>query len=532
MRKLAQHALSAVALVAPLTVLTSGCPTNGGPIDANFVAPDAAIVFPDAPQGGNPCDAEELHVIDTATLGTPTELMLDTTMTNTRPLDLGLACGNAQARRWAAEEIIEYRVPGTGPVGISFSTQNMGTDASFNTVVQVRTACGTIPTQTFPPTCFDDVSQTEFRSVGGAQVMGGDTIYLVVTGHAEPEPITETVDSGRVRVVIEANANTAPTLTSARATIVGNNTRIDAVGTDADANIVGFTFGLSTTAGRVDFNGDGVGNAADIFFFEFDTTTGTAPAWEGTTSIPGSAEQGIAAFCGQDGVNCDFVYLTAFDESYAVSAELRVPLLEPTIVGLGETCDADNVCGAGLVCGGDPAVCSPSPAALTACGMATLIEVPAPTTMTTSANVMSSVTAGSPGTFSAPAMCAPMSANGVERLFRVDVPAGTFDLTFTTNLAGTGTTDTVLYVRGACADPGDNLGCQDDIAAMMTRSTVEVRNVTEGDYYAFVESFNGAAGPVQIQASLRPVLASGAACDPAGVQNRCAMGACTAMLCP
>ena len=69
---------------------------------------------------------------------------------------------------------------------------------------------------------------------------------------------------------------------------------------------------------------------------------------------------------------------------------------------------------------------------------------------------------------------------------------------------------------------------------MMTRSRVEVRDVTEGDYYAFVESFNGAGGPVQVQASLRPVLAAGEACDPAGVLNRCAGAACSAatMMCP
>jgi len=533
MRKLAQHALSTMALVAPLAV-ASGCPATEAAVDANFIAPDAAIVFPDGGTFVDPCATSALNVISDGVLGTPSTLMLDTTMTDTRPRDLGLACGNPAARRWAAQEIIEYRVPGTGPVGVTISTENMGTDTSFNTVVQIREACNTIPTQTFPPTCFDDVAADNFQTSGGTQAMGGDTLYFVITGHADPLPVTETVDTGRVRVVIEATANAPPTLASARAIYVGNNTRIDAAGTDPDGNIAGITLGLNATGGRVDFNGDGVGNAADVFFFPFNTSSGTAPNWEGQAILAGDAMRGIAAFCRQMGVNCDFAFITAYDSAYAVSAELSVPIGEAMIVGLGAACGPDAVCGSGLVCGTAPAVCNPTPAAITACEAATLIAVPVPEGMTTSANVTSGVGAGSPGVFASPTACAPGSANGVERIFRVDVPAGTFDLTFTTDLPGTMMTDTLLYLRGTCADPSDDLGCQDDTAMGMTRSRVEIRNVTEGDYYAFVESFNAAAGPVQIEASLRPVLAAGTACDPLGVQNRCAGAACTAatMLCP
>lgn len=523
-----------MALVAPLAALGSGCPAPDAPVDANFVVPDAAIVFPDGGTFVDPCATSALHVISDGVLGTPSTLMLDTTMTETRPRDLGLSCGNPGARRWAAQEIIEYRVPGTGPVGVTVSTENMGTDASFNTVVQIREACDAIPTRTFPPTCFDDVAADNFQTTGGTQAMGGDTLYFVITGHADPLPVTETVDSGRVRVVIEAASNAPPTLATARAFYVGNNTRIEATGLDADGNIAGITFGLNAAGGRVDFNGDGVGNAADVFFYSFDTTAGTAPDWEGVVNVMGTATGGIATFCRQMGVACDFAFITAYDESFAVSAELRVPIGEAMIVGLGEACGPDAVCGAGLVCGTDPAVCNATPAATMACDAATLIAVPAPEGMSTSETAMTTLTAGSPGVFAAPSTCAPGAANGVERIFRVDVPAGTFDLTFTTDLTGTAMTDTILYVRGSCADAGSDLGCQDDIAMGMTRSRVEVRNATEGDYYAFVESYNGAAGPVQIRASLRPVLATGAACDPAGVQNRCAGAACSAatMMCP
>jgi hypothetical protein len=69
---------------------------------------------------------------------------------------------------------------------------------------------------------------------------------------------------------------------------------------------------------------------------------------------------------------------------------------------------------------------------------------------------------------------------------------------------------------------------------MMYGSRVTVMNATEGDYYAFVETYGGGGGAVEIQATLRPVLASGAACDPAGVNNRCMTGTCPAatMMCP
>lgn len=530
MRKLAQHALSAVALVAPLTLVTSGCPTNGAPIDANFVAPDAAIVFPDAPLAPDSCATDQLRVVRAA-LGITDMVMFDTTMSDTRPRDLGLECGNPVARRWAAEEIIEYHVPGTGPVGVTFTTQNMGTDESFNTLVQVRTACATIPAPSASPTCFDDVSGTDARTTGGVQVMGGDTIYLVVTGYSDPAPVTMTVDTGRVRIDIVSNPNTAPTLTAATASLTPTSLDIVASGNDAEGNVAGYTFGLSTSAGRVDFNGDGVGNAADIFAVPFTSRTGAPPAWEGRASM---TTQGVAAFCMRMGVSCTSATLVAYDSAFLLSNELVVPIRTPVVVGVGEACDPDHICGTGMACLGDPAVCTISPAATAACGMAAVLAVPTPTTMTTRANVMTTLVAGSPGLFSAPAMCAPMSADGVERIFRIDVPMGTYDLTVTTQLAGTAATDTVLYVRGTCLDASTSLGCQDDIGGMVRSSTVEVRGVTEGDYYAFVESYSAEAGPVQFEASLRPVLATGAACDPAGMQNRCAGGACPAgtMVCP
>ncbi|GAB4204450.1 MAG: hypothetical protein OHK0013_19420 [Sandaracinaceae bacterium] len=513
-----------------VVALATGC---GGtpapePIDATF--PDAAIVFPDA-SATDPCDAPTRV---TGTLGTPTEVMLDTTMTDERPRDLGLACGNVTARRWARQEVIEYTVPGTGPVGVSISTANMGTDTRFNTVLQIRRSCTQVPTATFPPSCFDDAGM-EIRASGGIQAMGGDTIFIYVTGYSEPDAVTMQQDEGRVRVTITAAPNAPPTLTTGSFRLIQNDSRIEAQGTDADGNILGVTLGLFNASGRLDFNGDGVGNELDVFDFRFAEVTGTTD-WSGRVDISGM-ELRFAEVCRSPMVRCTEAVLVAYDSAYASSAPLRVPVRDATVVGFGDTCDGlETVCAAGLVC--NAMTCEPTPAALAACMGATPIVVPEPMGTATSGSATATIPAGMSGTFLAPTGCAPGMGgdptSGPERVFSVAVPAGTYDLTFATNRPGTGTTDTVLYVRGECGDPTDDLGCQDDIARGMLGSTVTVMNATEGDYFAIVETYGGGGGPVEIQATLKPVLATGEACDPAGVANRCAMGVCnaTTMVCP
>lgn len=120
-------------------------------------------------------------------LGEAVSVFLDTSMTRSRPRDLGLACGNVEAElRWAPQEVIELHVPGEGPVAIEFDTARDGTPFEFNTVVQVRRECERVPTGIFPPSCFDDISDTpgaeEYRSAGEIAAMGGDVLYFYVTG--------------------------------------------------------------------------------------------------------------------------------------------------------------------------------------------------------------------------------------------------------------------------------------------------------------------------------------------------------------
>ncbi|MBX7195732.1 MAG: hypothetical protein K1X94_26985 [Sandaracinaceae bacterium] len=522
--------LAGLLSTGALSLAATACgPSPVAPLDAQFpdaAVPDAVIVHP-IDDRGSPCDAP-MHVV--GTMGSPSTVMLDTSMTDTRPNDLGLACGNVTARRWARQQVIEYVVPGTGPMGVRVSTANMGTDTSFNTVLQIRRECGTIPTQLF--SCFDDVSGSDPRTEGGFSAMGGETVYIYVTGYSEPEAITMQVDEGQVRVTLEAGPNTAPTLTSARYLEAGSDVLVTGAGHDGEGNVAGLTVFLYNAAGRINLAGAPNG-------IELRAPDATGMDWSTTIRVPGS-DIPLVDFCARTDIVCTGVGVVAFDQYYAASAERMISIEGAAIVGLGDTCDTEHVCGAGLVCNAGM-TCEPTPAAMAACGGATVIVVPTPTTMATVGSATTTVPGGASGTFTGPAGCATTSSGadataGPERLFRIDVPAGTYDLTVGTDRPGTGSTDTVLYMRAECGDPTDNLGCMDDIntMSMMYGSRVTVMNATEGDYYAFVETFGGGGGAVEVQATLRPVLAMGAACDPAGVQNRCAAGACPAgtMVCP
>ena len=515
--------------IAALAASTLACgPAPAAPIDAQFpdaAVPDAVIVHP-VDDRADPC-AAPMRVV--GTIGTASRVMLDTTMTETRPRDLGLECGNVEARQWARQEVIEYVVPGTGPVGVRVSTANTGTPVRFNTIVQIRRDCEAVPTELF--TCFDDVSGMDPRTEGGFQAMGGDTVFLYVTGYSEPDAIAMQDDEGEVEVTIEAGVNTAPTLAAARYLEAGSDVVITASGTDPESNVRGLSLFFYNAAGRINLAGapNGIEIAAD--------DAAGLMAWSTRSLLP-SADLPLVDFCARADIACTGVGIVAFDEFFATSAERRIDIDQATLVGLGDTCNTENVCGSGLVCSATM-TCEPTPAATAACMGATAITIPPVTGTAQSGSTTFTVPMGSTGTFSAPSGCAMGMGNptaGPERLVRVAVPAGTYDLTFATDNPGTGGTDTVLYVRRTCGDPTDDLGCQDDIdtRGMEYGSRVTVMNATEGDYFAFVDIYGGAGGAVELEATLRPVLASGATCDPAGVANRCMTGSCAAgtMTCP
>ena len=107
-----------------------------------------------------------------------------------------------------------------------------------------------------------------------------------------------------------------------------------------------------------------------------------------------------------------------------------------------------------------------------------------------------------------------------------------------TDLPGTGDTDTMLYLRGSCADPTTEVACNDDIdlGAMVYTSHLELLDAPAGDYVLIVEQWapnpTADAGAFALEVALRPVLATAATCDNAGILNRCAAGPCAGAVCP
>jgi len=91
-------------------------------------------------------------------------------------------------------------------------------------------------------------------------------------------------------------------------------------------------------------------------------------------------------------------------------------------------------------------------------------------------------------------------------------------------------------VRADCTDPASEVACNDDIdyAGGTVSSSLEARDVAAGTYTLIVEQYGSGTttAPFSMKVSLRPVLAMGAACDMAGVMNRCAGAACAAGTCP
>jgi cysteine-rich repeat protein len=114
-----------------------------------------------------------------------------------------------------------------------------------------------------------------------------------------------------------------------------------------------------------------------------------------------------------------------------------------------------------------------------------------------------------------------------ERVFAVTVPDGAHDLIVEatpTNFAADAF-DLILSVQSECGVATTTRGCAD--AARDGAETVTVRDAAPGTYYVLVDGFQAprgmpSAGEFTVRARLRSVVGAGAACDPMGVDSRCA----------
>jgi len=433
---------------------------------------------------------------------------------------------------WARQEVVEFHVPGTGPQGVQFSTSNTMTTSNFNTLIQLREGdCRAIPTASFPPSCFDDVSQTNLAAEGGITVMGGTTLYVIVTGYSNPPAGQNAVSEGMVHVDFAVAPNTPPTLVSGYAKFAGGNTFVETVATDPEGPIAGYAIGFIVAAGRVDINGDGVGNDEDVLRITFDSIDRAAPMYTGHSEINAMVTYALQNFCEQNG--CTQIVLRVFDAQYAVSNAIMVPATVEPFSGIGGVCDGMlHLCPAGLTC--TTGACTALAAATAECATPMELTFPDPSMGAQMAIGTGTVGSGA-GVFTASCAATP----GREQIFHIAVPAGTYDLALTTAPGTAAAADTVLSLRSVCADGSTELmgGCNDDIdrAGRNYRSAFTVQNLATGDYFALVEAFGtGGATPYQLTATLTPVFATGHACDPAMTNYRCATGACGAAshVCP
>ena len=455
----------------------------------------------------------------------------DTTDGPDGQLDLGASCGNEQVP-FAPQEVIAYTVPGTGPQRITVSTAVENTLTNFDTVIQVRRTCYEMPTSTFPPTCFDDVSRTDPRSAGRVAATGGEVLYFIVTGYSRT-PFMDGIDQGPVGFEIHARPNDVPVLIAGEVRAVAEQTDIAATGEDDDEDMLGVIVQFEG-AGETSLDVDGDGTANDTLIMGFNQAP-TGVVWNGVATAFVINVRGGRAYLSDRLAALQAVQatLTVFDDSFAMSEEIRIPVRFLDEVGMGAACGDTTRCTIGLMCDGGRCVAGPQMAAL--CRQATPLAIDTPTSTTTHATHTGTLPGGH-GVVEASCAHTP----GQEALVDVTVPDGAFDLIVTTDLAETAATNTVLYVRSACADRLSEpaMGCNDDLApGTNARSRVELRDVAAGGYTIFVENLGHPSDdplPYAIDVALRPVLPSNQACDPAGLDNRCRDGACpaAASVCP
>jgi hypothetical protein len=446
----------------------------------------------------------------------------------TAPHGLSIGCNDlsspANAGKDAGQVVYELVVPGTGPHAIVATTEIPGTDRSIDTLIGIRTAScfGSASDQ-----CFDDVGQ-DTRARADFLANGGDHVFVILTtySHGQENPVA---------IDFTSKPNAEPSLASASALIVGEELLVDVAGGDPDGNGWGVIVRFHGPAGElIDLDGNGIRNAADRLSGPFSRSVQDVTMFSERARLPISAAQ-----AGRIG-GATMAYVRAQDQAGAVSlSDVVTPVMAGAVALHGQPCDANNVCSEELNCSaGMVRTCQPTATRQGACTAAMTLAVPTPTTSTTTSSAMGVLMLGT-GLFQG--NCG--NTLGTEDIYSVSVPMGAFDLVLTTENPGTAMgADTVIYVRSDCVEPlSEGMGwCNDDDTSATPTSLLSrlvIEDIPQGSYAVFVESYQGVLPDMmlryELSASLRPVLPSGAHCDPAEVMNRCAGMACTgAGTCP
>lgn len=501
----------------------------------------APVATTDAGADAAPFACTSNRVVE-GVLGQTTDLMFDTSSISLRPRDLGLACANPDPGvRWAPQEVIEYRVPGNArDLALTVSTVNSNTADNFNTVIQVRQSCESVPADQFPPTCFDmgGADDSDLRAEGGLTVDGGDVLYFLVTGYRDPDPVQglREVDRGPIRVSFRLYENSPPTLTRAQFIAGDVMTRVWAEGSDPDGDAVGLALRLYRGTTLLDVNGDDEADENDVFtFFNLLNTSTTNGIFRGSRDLDGPPGGGIGAIVRVNEV--DRIGVSLYDRSLSRSNEILVAVDRPTR-GIGASCDSfAEVCAFPQTCNAGVCELAGDSESITRCAAAMPLSVTLSDVRTTFSGAATTVEGG--GVLQA--QCGPDLSWGDERLFSFTIASGVYDLSVTAQAPDSA--PIALYVRSACTDATTERACA---IGTGTPVTVTAANLGPGTYVIAGELainllqdgqlFPPSAVPggvaFSISGSLTPVLTAGQTCDPAGVMNRCDMGACSGGVCP
>jgi len=508
------------ALTACDSPTTTDAGTDAGPAPDAPAAPDVPRDVPVATGACSDVTSYELTIGEQTLSGDTTD----------GPTDLVLTCGEGGS----PQEAIEIVLPGTSSDTYGLVLSTASGDTMFDTVLEIRPTCEDAE----GGFCNDDENYPdEVRSTLRTILPGGTRAFVVVSGYNADES-----GAWDLRAEVVENVN-PPSLEGGTALMVATSEfdrelRLTVRGGDADGDAAGAIFEfLDATGAVIGANTDGDTATPDQTEFGYYF----AESVEGMTTFTGTIGP-IGGF-GMDIPLSDFPALVG-------ASELRVrlfdgfeqqsaPMLLPgaaTQVALGEACDATNVCPLVLECG-TAAVCEIPAAVVSACAAATEVTLVAPTGGTSTLQTQDGAIGPGEGVLLAPCQGA---TDGLELLYAVTVPAGDFDLEVFTAGTRTGMADTVLYAMRTCGDTSaspvafchDDANYPDDVTSIVT-----IPNAT-GTYTFAVELYvDGALTadvPLGITFRLRPVLTTGAACDPMGVENRCGTGDCPSatMLCP
>ena len=445
------------------------------------------------------------------------------------------------------EVAFRVTIPGTGNFQLTASTVDPNTTA--DTIVYIQTQCGAGQELG----CNDDAAAGgTTASTATAAVTGGQTVFVIVdsydstsggafTLNVSIKPLKMMGDNCDVNGVTDVCAtglictppggsthtcqqDTAPTLASVELFTQGSGSNAVLVafvsGSDPDGDMVGVAINAKDASGNSIGTGTlPLGLAPSISPF------GSMAHFTSISSLGfGELPTGIADGSG------NIVPIASIDFQLVDSLSMMSATINKTIAtfkNLTQACSASvnapDECLGELSCN---TVCTAPAASATACAAATALTIGTAATGTLAAT--------DPDHFEGSCF---YQNGGPDKVYTVVVPAPGANQTANDLIVDTTTSaqfdntmrDTYVYVRSTCADPSTEKGCNDDVSASSGeyRSKAEARDLAAGTYFVFVDSsFNGPGTAYSVKATLRPVLASGQTCDPAGVTNRCHGAAC------